>query len=126
MSKQIAKGMAEQSKGAQQISQAVAQTAKAMEETAASVEEISGITNQVAAGAQEMASSAEELAAQSDGMQELMSQFTISNGGGRGAPSAPAVKRAARQTRVGMGKAAEKHEYHFAHAATAVDGDNGK
>jgi methyl-accepting chemotaxis protein len=119
MSKQIAKGMAEQSKGAQQISQAVAQTAKAMEETAASVEEISGITNQVAAGAQEMASSAEELSAQSDGMQELMSQFTISNGGG----AASASRKATRQTQVVGAKSAQKREYHFSGAGKAGDGD---
>ncbi|MHC5057191.1 MAG: methyl-accepting chemotaxis protein [Planctomycetota bacterium] len=131
MSKQIAKGMAEQSKGAQQISQAVAQTAKAMEETAASVEEIGGITNQVAAGAQEMASSAEELSAQSEGMRELMAQFTLSNGGGRAtaaeaSSSGSAARRTARQTQVGPRKTKQKNEYHFAHAATADEGDNGK
>ena len=84
MGKQIAKGMAEQSKGAQQISVAVSQTAKSMEETAASVQEISGVTAEVAAGSQEMASSAEELSAQSDVMRDLMSQFKVSGGNGKG------------------------------------------
>jgi methyl-accepting chemotaxis protein len=104
MSKQIAKGMSEQSKGAQQISQAVAQTAKAMEETSASVQEVSGVTNQVAAGAQEMASSAEELSAQADGLQDLMTQFTISNGGS-GQQSRESATQS-RKTRVGPGKRA--------------------
>ncbi|MHC4505157.1 MAG: HAMP domain-containing methyl-accepting chemotaxis protein [Planctomycetota bacterium] len=99
MSKQIAKGMSEQSKGAQQISQAVGQTSKAMEETAASVQEVSGVTNQVAAGAQEMASSAEELSAQAEGLRELMTQFRLSNGGGRGAAAAREARTARRSTR---------------------------
>ena len=105
MSQQIAKGMSEQSKGAQQISQAVAQTSKAMEETSASIQEVSGVTNQVAAGAQEMASSAEELSAQAEGLQEIMSQFTLSNGGEKAAarktartPRRPARERGERAT----------------------------
>ncbi|MHC5057693.1 MAG: HAMP domain-containing methyl-accepting chemotaxis protein [Planctomycetota bacterium] len=138
MSKQIAKGMAEQSKGAQQISQAVAQTAKAMEETAASVDEISGITNQVAAGAQEMASSAEELSAQSDGMRELMSQFTLSNGGSRLGVASASQQRSDRSSswttqtsrttqtalaaRTAGGAKEQKHAFHFSRGSGG-DGD---
>jgi methyl-accepting chemotaxis protein len=67
-----------------EIAAATAQQAASAAEVSTAIQGVSQVTEQTAAGSEEMASSSEELGAQASTLRELVSQFNIGSGSGRG------------------------------------------
>jgi methyl-accepting chemotaxis protein len=76
---QIAAASEQISAGAQAMQESISEVAAVAEQSSASTEEVSASTEQTSASAQEIAASAQELAGNAETLNQLMSQFRVSD-----------------------------------------------